>query len=82
MNQLVATTSVLIKANWVRALIGGFVGTVVFTLMGKFLAPQIIRQPMDVAALLAPLFGGPHTAGVIAHFLNGSVVFPLAYPLP
>jgi len=54
MNQLVATTSVLIKANWVRALIGGFVGTVVFTLMGKALAPQIIGQPMVVAALLAP----------------------------
>lgn len=79
MNQLVATTNVLIKANWVRALIGGFVGTVVFTLMGKFLAPQVIGQPMDVAALLAPIFGGSQTAGVIAHFVNGTIVFPIAY---
>ena len=79
MNQVVATTSVLLKAGWVRALIGGFVGTVVFTLMGKFLAPQIIGQPMDVAALLAPIFSGSHTAGGIAHFVNGSVVFPIAY---
>ena len=79
MNQLVATASVLIKANWVRALIGGFIGTVVFTLMGKFLAPQVIGQPMDVAVLLAPIFGGSHTAGVIAHFVNGTIVFPIAY---
>jgi len=79
MNQLIATTNVLIKANWVRALIGGFVGTVVFTLMGKFVAPQVIGQPMDVGVLLAPLFGGSHTAGAIAHFVNGTVVFPIAY---
>ena len=79
MNQLVATTSILIKANWVRALIGGFVGTVIFTLMGKFVAPQVIGEPMDVAALLAPIFGGSHTAGAIAHFVNGTVVFPIAY---
>jgi hypothetical protein len=36
---------------------------------------------MDVAALLAPIFGGSHTAGVIAHFVNGTVVFPIAYLL-
>ncbi len=34
MNQLIVTTIDLIRANWIRALIGGFVGTVVFTLMG------------------------------------------------
>ena len=74
-----ATTGNLITTNWKRALLGGFVGTVVFTLMGKFLAPQVIGQPMDVAALLAPIFGGSQTAGVIAHFVNGTVVFPIAY---
>jgi hypothetical protein len=79
MNQLIITTIELIKTNWIKALIGGFVGTVVFTLMGKYLAPQVIGQPMDVAALLAPIFGGSHTAGVIAHFVNGTVVFPIAY---
>ena len=74
-----ATTGNLFTTNWKRALLGGFVGTVVFTLMGKFLAPQVIGQPMDVAALLAPIFGGSQTAGVIAHFVNGTVVFPIAY---
>jgi len=79
MDQLIAATKVLIKENWVRALIGGFVGTVVFTLMGKFLAPQVIGQPMDVGVLLAPIFGGSDAAGAIAHFVNGTVLFPIAY---
>lgn len=79
MNQESASTENRFITNWKLALLGGFVGTVVFTLMGKFVAPQVIGQPMDVAALLAPIFGGSHTAGVIAHFVNGIVVFPIAY---
>jgi len=47
--------------------------------MGQFVAPNVIGQPMDVAALLAPALGGSHTAGVIAHFVAGTVVFPIAY---
>lgn len=77
----IETTEILFKANWMRALLGGFVGTVVFTLMGKFMAPQIIGQPMDVAALIAPMLGDSHTTGVIAHFVIGVVVFPLLYLL-
>lgn len=79
MHQMVATTEIFIKANWTRALFGGVVGTVVFTLMGKFMAPHVIGQPMDVAALLAPMLGGSHTAGVIAHYVTGTVVIPIAY---
>ena len=69
----------LIKEKLVRALVGGFVGTLIFTLMGKFLAPHVIGQPMDVAALMAPMLGGSHVVGVIAHFITGTVVFPIAY---
>ena len=79
MNGLVAQTENLVKAKLIRALIGGFVGTVVFTLMGLFVAPNVIGQPMDVAALMAPMLGGSHTAGVIAHFVTGTVVFSIAY---
>ena len=79
MNGLVAQTENLVKAKLIRALVGGFVGTVLFTLMGQFVAPNVIGQPMDVAALLAPALGGSHTAGVIAHFVTGTVVFPIAY---
>ena len=79
MTTLVTQTENLVKAKLVRALAGGFAGTFVFTLMGLFLAPNMIGQPMDVAALIAPMLGGSHTAGVIAHFVTGTVVFPIAY---
>ena len=79
MSLLDAQTENLVKTKLKLALIGGFAGTVVFTLMGLFVAPKVIGQPMDVAALMAPMLGGSHTAGVIAHFVTGTVVFPLAY---
>jgi hypothetical protein len=79
MTTLVTQSENLIKAKLVRALAGGFLGTVIFTLMGLFVAPNIIGQPMDVAALMAPMLGGSHTAGVMAHFLIGTIVFPIAY---
>ena len=68
-----------VKEKLVRGLVGGFVGTLLFTMMGKFLAPHVIGQPMDVAALMAPMLGGSHVVGVIAHFITGTVVFPIAY---
>jgi hypothetical protein len=79
MNSPVAQSESLIKEKLVRALAGGFVGTVIFTLMGQFMAPHVIGQPMDVAALMAPMLGGSHTVGVVAHFAMGTVVFPNAY---
>ncbi len=79
MNTQVEQAESILKSKLLRALVGGFVGTVLFTLMGMFLAPKVIGQPMDVAALIAPLLGGSHTAGVIAHFITGTIVFPIAY---
>ena len=79
MNSPVAHNESLIKEKLIRALVGGFVGTAIFTLMGKFLAPHVICQPMDVAALIAPMLGGSHTVGVVAHFVIGTFVFPIAY---
>ena len=79
MNTQVEQAESIVKSKLPRALAGGFVGTVVFTLMGKFVAPHVIGQPMDVAALMAPMLGGSHTVGVIAHFVTGTVVFPIAY---
>jgi hypothetical protein len=74
-----AQTESLVKEKLIRALAGGFAGTVLFTMMGLFVAPHVIGQPMDVAALMAPMLGGSHTLGVIAHFVTGTVVFPIAY---
>ena len=79
MATLVAQTETLVKEKLIRALAGGFLATVVFTLFGLFVAPNVIGQQMDVAALMAPMLGGSHTAGVIAHFVAGTVVFPIAY---
>jgi len=79
MATLVAQTETLVKEKLIRALAGGFLATVVFTLFGLFVAPNVIGQPMDVAALMAPMLGGSHTAGVIAHFVAGTVVLPIAY---
>jgi uncharacterized membrane protein YagU involved in acid resistance len=64
-----------------RAIAGGFLGTLVFSVMGKFGAPIMIGHPMDIAALMAPVLGGSYMAGVIAHFVTGSIVFPVAYML-
>jgi hypothetical protein len=44
MNQESTTTENHLITNWKRALLGGLVGTVVFTLMGKFVAPQVIAN--------------------------------------
>lgn len=79
MNQYVRSTIELVKNNLVRGVIGGLVGTILFTLLGQFMAPKIIGQPMDVAKLLEPMLGGSYQLGVAVHFLIGVVVFPLAY---
>ena len=79
MNTQVGQAKSLVKSKLPRALIGGFIGTALFTLMGMFIAPKVLGQPMDVVALIAPLLGGSHTAGVIAHFVTGTIVFPIAY---
>ncbi len=81
MNTYSLQTKTLVKEKLPKALLGGLIGTVVFTLMGQFMAPQIIGQPMDVAAMIAPLLGGSHMLGVVAHFINGIVVYPIAYLL-
>jgi hypothetical protein len=78
---LAAKVESLGKEKLIRAWIGGFAGTLVFTLMGLFVAPKMIGQPMDVAALMAPMLGGSHTLGVIAHFALGTIAFPIAYLL-
>ena len=79
MNTQVEQAESIVKSKLPRALVGGFVGTVLFTLMGMFVAPKVIGQPMDVAALIAPVLGGSHTAGLIAHFVTGTMIFPIAY---
>ena len=62
-----------------RAVGGGLIGTVVFTLMMKFIAPEMIGHPMDIAAVLGTFTGLGASAGVIMHFLLGTLGFAAAF---
>ena len=61
-----------------RAALGGFVGTLVMTGMMYVVAPMMGLH-MDIAAMLGSMLGGSWTAGMMMHFVNGSVIFPAVY---
>ena len=62
-----------------RAMIGGFAGTLVFTLMMTFLAPEMLGHPMDIAAVLGKFTRLGKPAGAVMHFLLGTIGFPIGY---
>lgn len=68
-----------ISQRFLRALLGGFVATVLLTLMMYFGAPIMIGKPMDIAAHLGAMMGGAWTAGMIVHFILGTVLFPIGF---
>jgi hypothetical protein len=57
--------------TFARATVGGFVGTLVMTLMRYVVAPTMGLH-MDIAAMLGSMFDGSRTAGMMMHFVNGS----------
>jgi len=61
-----------------RAMLGGFVGTLAMTAMMYFVAPMMGLH-MDIAAMLGSMLGGSWAAGLMMHFVNGTVVFPAIY---
>ncbi|MGE0703651.1 MAG: DUF6789 family protein [Vicinamibacterales bacterium] len=61
-----------------RAVAGGFVGTLAMTAMMYFVAPMM-GLDMDIAAMLGSMLGGSWTAGMVMHFVNGSLIFPVVY---
>lgn len=67
------------RPNIWKAIVGGFVGTLVMTFMMYFVAPMLLGKPMDVAAMLGSLLGNSWMMGMVMHVLNGSVIFPLIY---
>jgi Family of unknown function (DUF6789) len=64
--------------TFARAAVGGFVGTLVMTLMMYVVAPMMGLH-MDIAAMLGSMLGGSRTAGMMMHFVNGLVIFPAIY---
>jgi uncharacterized membrane protein YagU involved in acid resistance len=64
--------------NFSRAAAGGFVGTLAMTAMMYVVAPMMGLN-MDIAAMLGSLLGGSWAAGMVLHFVNGSIIFPAIY---
>jgi uncharacterized membrane protein YagU involved in acid resistance len=67
------------KLNVGRAILGGFIGTVMLTLMMYYVAPMMMGQKMDIAEKLGSMMGGSWMMGMIVHFINGTVIFALIY---
>ena len=66
------------KPNVWRAIAGGFIGTVMLTLMMRFVAPMMGVR-MDIVAKLGETTHTGMAGGILMHFLNGAVIFPLIY---
>ncbi len=67
------------KPNVGKAILGGLVGTILMTLMMYFVAPMMMGRPMDIAAMLGSMMGNNWMLGMMAHLVNGIVIFPLIY---
>jgi hypothetical protein len=67
-----------VKPNIGKAILGGFVGTIILTLLTQCAAPMT-GQKMDMAAKLGDMTGTGRLAGMMMHFMIGSVVLALIY---
>ena len=67
------------KPSLVKSMAGGLAGTVMMTMMMRFVAPLMLGHPMDIAGMLASMMGGSWAIGMAAHLMNGIVIFPLVY---
>lgn len=61
-----------------RALLGGFLGTAVLTMMMKFVAP-LMGVHMDIAQNLANMMHATWAFGMVAHIMNGTLIFPAVF---
>ena len=66
------------KPNIRKTIAGGFIGTVMFTLMMRVVAPMMGVR-MDIVAKLGEMTHTGMAGGLFLHFLNGTVIFPLIY---
>lgn len=66
------------KPNLWKAVAGGFIGTLMLTLMMRFVAPMMGVR-MDIVGKLGEMTHTGMAGGILIHFLNGTVIFPLIY---
>ena len=64
--------------NFSRSIAGGFAGTLAMTMVMYVVAPMMGLH-MDIAAMLGSVLGGSWTAGLVMHFVNGSLIFPAIF---
>jgi uncharacterized membrane protein YagU involved in acid resistance len=64
--------------NVSRAIAGGFAGTLALTMI-MYVAAPMMGLHMDIAAMLGSVLGGSWTAGLVMHFVNGSLIFPAIF---
>jgi uncharacterized membrane protein YagU involved in acid resistance len=67
--------------NIIKVILGGIVGTLMRSLMMRFVAPMMIGQPMDIAAMLGNMMGNNYAMGMAVHIMLGVLVFPLIYAI-
>jgi len=68
-----------VRPNLGKAIAGGFVGTILLTMMMRFVAPIMTGQKMDVAGKLGEMTHMGPIAGMIMHFVTGTVIFAWFY---
>jgi hypothetical protein len=68
----------MMHPNVIRSMIGGFLGTLMMTIMMYMVAPMMGVR-MDIAQMLGSMLGNSWTAGMMMHFVNGTIIFPLVY---
>ena len=66
------------ERHWARAIIGGFVGTLVMTAVGLWVAPFMGIPKMNPADMLAGAMGGNVALGWAGHLMIG-VILALIY---
>lgn len=62
------------------AILAGFAGTLAMTALMYLVAPMMGLN-MDIAAMLGSMLGGSWAAGMMMHFVNGALIFPVIYAL-
>lgn len=62
-----------------KVIAGGIVGTALITAVMYWVAPLMMGQPMDIAQMLSGMIGTSWTVGMVIHWINGVVIFPLIY---
>ena len=67
------------KPNVGKAILGGFIGTVLLTLMMYYVAPMMLGHSMDIAGMLGSKMGGSWMMGMLVHFIDGTFIFALIY---